>query len=305
MSTDHSETPAIGVIGVGQVGTALAVALAERGYRITSVFSRTPNSAIQLARRTASRPVGSIVEVIASADLTLLTVSDDAIESVANALAHELSARAFSIPSLRPKAVVHTSGAHDRHALDALSELGWMTGSLHPALPLAKNSLDRPGKPFEGAAFALEGDHTVLLAWLEGIVSALYGSSFRLIEGQKALYHAALVMASNYTVSLYAFAEQLLLLTGLSQAAAKSTLNALMQATLHNLKQQAASDALTGPLVRADLGTISQHLRALHEQTPQGIAAYRALARLTFPLLQARGIAIDRIEQLLQQDESS
>jgi predicted short-subunit dehydrogenase-like oxidoreductase (DUF2520 family) len=295
MSTEPGKRPTIGIIGAGRVGTALAISLADSGYSIVAVNSRTLERARSLAERIGSRTAAGPEAVIDASDLTLLTVSDDAIASVASAAAGRLAKRDQS-----SKAVVHTSGAHSLEVLAGLAALDLMTGSLHPALPVSGSSRVQ----FEGAAFALEADHPVLLDWLEGIVKTVGGHSFHLNHDQKVLYHTALVMASNYTVSLYAFAEQLLTRVGLSTADADSVLNALIQATMDNLRQHGVPDALTGPLVRGDTGTLRRHLQALQQFAPEGVKAYCTLARLTYPLISAKGVSLDPIEQLLQQDES-
>jgi predicted short-subunit dehydrogenase-like oxidoreductase (DUF2520 family) len=296
MSIESGKTPTIGIIGAGRVGTALAVSLARCGYSIAAVYSRTPDHAVFLAARVGSQPATSPEAVIEAADLTLLTVSDDLIEIITNETAQKLTKT-----SETPKAVVHTSGIHTRESLTQFATNGLMTGSLHPAIPVAS---DEPTQ-FEGGAFALEADHPLLFDWLEQIVHAIGGRPYRLAAEQKALYHTALVMASNYTVSLYAFAEHLLTTVGLSTADADGILNALLQATVENLKHQGVPNALTGPLVRGDTGTLQRHLQALQQDAPEGVKAYRTLARLTYPLLSARGVLLDPIEQRLQQDESS
>lgn len=303
--SDHK--PTIGIIGAGQVGRAFATALLTCGYQIAAVFSRTPEHAAALAQQTGSRVAVSAADVLTSSDLTLFTVSDDAIEILANEAAGQvgglLATKKLRLSS-RHRAVIHTSGAHDRQALVALQRMGWLTGSLHPALPFTGADYATP-EHFSGAGFALEADDEQLFDWMERIAQALGASAFRLKQGQKALYHAALAMTSNYTVTLYAFAEHLLTTAGLSEAAAESTLNALLHATLTNLEREGIPDALTGPLVRNDTGTLQRHLRVLRDDAPEGVSAYRALARLTYPLLTARGISTLEIEHLLQQDESS
>ncbi len=301
MNLIAGQYPTIGIVGAGHVGSTLGLSLKACGFKIVSVFSRTPEHADSIAQQLDSRVATSAAEVLTSADLTLLTVSDDVIEEVAAEAAKAI--KAASVTS-QIKAVVHTSGAYDRQVLAALQPLGWMTGSLHPALPFAATASSRSDR-FYGVTFALEADDERLLMWMEQIAQALGANAFRLKEGQKVLYHTALAMASNYTVSLYGFAEQLLTQAGFSESAAAATLNALLQATVTNLEKKGIPEALTGPLVRNDTGTVSQHLRVLHRDAPAGVNAYRALARLTYPLLTARGISTFQIEHLLQQDEAS
>lgn len=195
------------------------------------------------------------------------------------------------------KAAVHTCGSKDSAALTALAQRGALTGTLHPAYPFASVETAINGLP--GAAFAIEADEPRLLAWLVELVRALDGHVLNIPPGQKALYHAALVIASNYAVTLYAVAEALLLDIGAERMAADAALNALVAGTVDNLRAQGLPAALTGPLTRADVTTIGAHLRALTPYPPVA-EVYQALARLTYPVLRARGLNVEAIEALLR-----
>ena len=280
--------PVLGVIGAGKVGQTLARLCVQAGYTIGAVYNRTPASAERLARQVNSTAVVTAKEVVEQADLILLTVPDDAIEGLAAQIAAS---------HLAGKGVIHTSGARDAQALLALAAQGAMTGSLHPAYPFA--DVEAAVRGLAGTTFALEAEDDQLVIWLTDLVHALNGVVLRIPPGGKVLYHAALVIASNYTVTLYAAAERLLLALSEDRAAVDGALNALVGATVNNLRFQGVPDALTGPLVRGDMGTIESHLKALEQQDAQLAQVYRDLARLSFPMLEARGIPTDAIESLL------
>lgn len=280
--------PVLGIIGASKVGQTLARLWVQAGYTIGAVYNRTPAPAEHLARHVHATAVATAQEVVERADLILLTVPDDAIESVAKQLAAS---------HLAGKGVIHTSGAADKQVLSALAAQGAMTGSLHPAYPFA--DVEAAVQGLAGATFALEAEDDTLVFWLTEMVQALNGVVLRIPPGGKALYHAALVIASNYAVTLYAAAERLLLTLSEDRAAVDGALNALVGATVSNLRTQGIPDALTGPLVRGDVGTIASHLTTLEEQDEQLAKVYRDLARLTFPILQARGISTEAIESLL------
>ena len=176
-----------------------------------------------------------------------------------------------------------------------------MLGSLHPAYPFADGSVVGLG----GTAFAVEAEDEWLLGWLHDIVSTLDGQVLIVPPGGKALYHAALCIASNYTVTLYALAEALLVGQGADRAAADSALNVLLAATVENLRVQGIPAALTGPLVRGDIETIKAHLKALDGVDSDVREGYIQLTRLTYPLLEARGIAPDGIEAVLKDGEDA
>jgi predicted short-subunit dehydrogenase-like oxidoreductase (DUF2520 family) len=247
------------------------------------VYSRNAVRARKLALQ-----VGAVA---ALADLTLLAVPDDALPVVVSA---------FSSTAWVGKGVVHTSGAHAAAVLAPLKASGAMIGGLHPAFPFA--DVETAVERLHGATFAVEAEDEGLRGWLFGLVKALGGRVLMVPPGGKALYHAALVIASNYTVTLYAAAERLLLDLGADREAAAGALNGLLGATVEYLRGEGVPNALTGPLVRADLGTVAAHLRALRAADPALAEVYRALARLTFPMLQARGVPLEPIEDLLRQE---
>ncbi|MFN8529892.1 MAG: DUF2520 domain-containing protein [Anaerolineae bacterium] len=284
--------PSLGIIGPGKVGETFARLFYKHGWQITAISGRDRERAARLAADLGAA-VLSTVEVVYRADLTLITVAEDAIMPVAELIAQ-------TADDLHGKAIVHASGAHSAESLRALSEKGAMVGSLHPAYPIA--DVQRAMIGLHGAAFAVEAADPRLRGWLMEMVAAVEGRFLLIPVGEKALYHAALCIASNYTVTLYALAERLLFGLGADQAAVAAALNVLLAGTVDNLRTRGIPDALTGPLVRADIGTLKAHLTTLERFDPETAYLYKALARGTFPLLQQRGTPMDAIEHLFGQE---
>jgi predicted short-subunit dehydrogenase-like oxidoreductase (DUF2520 family) len=173
-------------------------------------------------------------------------------------------------------------------------------GSLHPAYPFTGSA----PPTLSGTHFAVEADNAQVRGWLLDIVNSLGGMPLVIPSGGKAQYHAALAIASNYAVTLYAEAERLLLALGIPRAAADGALNTLLGGTVVNLQTVGIPAALTGPMSRGDAGTLRLHLRTLDETDPELAALYRLLARRTLPMLRARGVAADAIEHLLEEESA-
>ncbi len=282
----------IGIIGAGKVGGTLARLWYARGYTISAIYSRSPERAASLAAIVAARAVSRVEDVPSHADLTVIAVPDDVVEQVADGMADA---------DWRGRGAVHTCGSKDAGALAELEKRGAMTGGLHPAFPFADVETAIMG--LLGAAFAVEAaPQTPLSAWLVDLVAALDGKLISIPPGGKALYHAALVIASNYTVTLYAVAESLLRQLGADHPTAEAALNPLVGGTVDNLAVHGVPAALTGPLTRLDTATIGSHLRALAAVDTSLVEMYRGLARLSYPMLKLRGLTPEPIESLFSQD---
>lgn len=277
-ATPPSARPTIAIIGLGRVGIVLGRALASVGYDIRAVSSRHPAKAAVVAkefRAAATTPT----EAARAADLTILAVSDDAIESVVMQLA-----AADAVGTGR--AVVHVSGASPASILHAAAERGAIIGAFHPLAAIASADSTLP----VGLTFAIEAPPP-LHEILRRMALDLQGHPLALGPNDKTLYHASAVIASNYTVTLTALATRLLQHLGAAPDQALHALIPLMRTTLDNLEQQGLPGALTGPLVRGDVGTVRRHLVALDAAVPLVGELYRCLAHGTLPLAQQRGLS--------------
>ena len=270
--------PRIGFVGAGKVGHVLARLWKQAGYEISAVTSRTEAHAQTLAAAVGADVVKTAAEVVARSDVTLLTVNDDAITEVAEQIT-------AANPDLSGKGIVHTSGAKSLDVLAGLQAGGARLGSLHPVFPFAE--VETALQRLPGATFAVEADDDGLQSWLTALVTAVNGRVMLIPPGDKVLYHAALVIASNYTVVLFHVAEQLLHEMVASQQAAHNALSVLLEGTVANLKANSTAEALTGPLVRGDMGTVAAHLEALAAY-PQVRDLYRLLTEAALPMLEQR-----------------
>lgn len=135
---------------------------------------------------------------------------------------------------------------------------------LHPlvALPDAERGADR----LSGAWFAVAGDPLAQRA-----VADLGGRWFEVADHDRAAYHAAAAVASNHLVALMGQVERIAGGIGVPGAAYLQ----LAAASLQNVAELGAADALTGPVARSDWATVARHVAAL---APEERAAYLAMA---------------------------
>lgn len=273
-----SARPTIAIIGLGRVGSVLGRALHQARYSICAVSSRDPQKAAATASRFGAQATDP-VSAARRADLTLLTISDDALASFTVELAAQGAWRAGQY-------VVHASGVSPASVLAAASAQGAIVGAFHPLAAFANPQTSLP----PGITFAVEA-LAPLHDLLWRIADDLGGQALDLAPGDKTLYHAAAVIASNYTVTLAALATQIFERLGATPEQGLRALLPLMRTTLDNLQQQGLPAALTGPLARGDVGTIRRHVQALDQDVPLVGELYRCLAHGTLPLAQQRGLS--------------
>jgi len=274
---EHPARLDVGVIGAGRVGTALAIALRRAGHRIAAASAVSSASRERVDRYLSGTPVLQPAGVIASADLVLLTVPDDALPGLVRGLA------ATGAP-LAGRMLAHTSGRHGLAVLEPATELGALPLALHPVMTFTGRADD--ADKLTGISFGVTAP-TVLRPAAEVLVMEMGGEPVFIAEADRGLYHAALAGAANHLVTQVVQAEDLLTRAGVAQPA--RMLGPLLSAALDNALR--LGDAgLTGPVARGDAETVAGHVEALRADAPEALSAYLALARLTATRALASGM---------------
>lgn len=265
----------LGFIGAGTVANALALALSEKGYNVAAVTSRSRSSADNLARKIAGCCALDNSQAVAEmANVIFITTPDDAIASVA-----------ASVKWPAGISVIHASGADSASVLEKTKLAGAKVGVFHPLQTFSGvNAIDN----LPGITYALEAEEP-LLGTLKEMAEKLGGHWIQLKPQDRALYHAAAVIASNYTVTLMKMAASLWQTFGVSQPEAVRALLPLLKGTVNNIDNVGIPQCLTGPISRGDFGTISKHLAALNSKAPEMVSAYCELGLMTIPIATAKG----------------
>jgi predicted short-subunit dehydrogenase-like oxidoreductase (DUF2520 family) len=278
----------ISIIGAGRLGTALAVALASRGYSIEAVVARRLHHARRAAALVSPAPrplTDAQLNLLPPSDLLFITTPDDAIEQVAARLLLATSTKETS--GNRGRTVLHTSGALSSNVLSGLRDAGFHVGSMHPLVSVSDAASG--AESLRTAFYCVEGERAASRV-ARSLVRDLGGQSFSISARDKALYHAAAVMASGHVVALFDIAVEMLLRCGLNRARARAVLIPLLRSTLENLSAHEPARALTGTFARADVATVRHHLQALHRQNSRdALAAYRLLGQRSLRLAESSG----------------
>jgi len=282
----ESGMQSLNIIGAGRVGRTLGrLAVGSGAYRVVDCLARSLASATVAVDFIGAGRACLALDGLQPADLWLLTVPDDAIAGVAQAL--------LASGVVRPGCVVfHASGAAEAELLAPLRAAGAHVASLHPAFSFADPA--RAIEQFAGTMCALEGDAAACVA-LRDFAAAIGARPFALAPGGKAAYHAALSVASNYLVTLTDMARQLARQGGVDEQLLPALLGPLMQGSLANALNMGPQAALTGPVVRGDVATVARHLAVLPANWQP---AYRALGERTVALAGER-LSADAQQRLL------
>lgn len=258
----------VGIVGAGRVGSVLGAALARAGHRPVAVSGLSRASVDRAALLLPGVPVVDAGEVLARADLVLLTVPDDALTDLVSGLAATGAVRAGTL-------LAHTSGAYGLDVLTPAVRQGALPLALHPVLPFAGTLVDL--ERLVGASFGVTAP-TELRPVAEALVVEMGGEPVWLEEHQRPLWHAALAHGANHLTTLVASAADLLRTAGVEQPG--QVLAPLLGAALDGALRS-GDDALTGPVARGDAGTVRAHLDVLAQVAPEVLPSYLAMARLT------------------------
>jgi predicted short-subunit dehydrogenase-like oxidoreductase (DUF2520 family) len=152
--------------------------------------------------------------------------------------------------------------------------------SMHPLMTVTNAS----AVVFEGAAAAIAGSSPRALALARALAETLGMEPFEVADQDRALYHAAASVASNFLVTLEAAAERLAHDVGVERRA----LVPLVRATVENWAALGGERALTGPVARGDASTVAAQRRAIAERAPALLELFDAMVEATRTLAGAR-----------------
>ncbi|GGI16552.1 Rossmann-like and DUF2520 domain-containing protein [Oxalicibacterium faecigallinarum] len=274
-----SALPTLSIIGCGKLGRSLArMFVTHDSALLADVLNVNPESS---ARATAFIGAGRVArgyQDLRPVDIFLIAAPDDQIETCCAALAESGTLSARSV-------VFHCSGALPSSALAQASAQGASVASIHPIRSFAMP--EKVIEDFAGTYCGVEGDPRAL-----DLLTTLFnsiGARFVPIDRDaKVLYHAAAVFASNYLVTLLDTAIQTYAKAGIPQDVALKMMSVLVRETTSNVLQTGPERALTGPIARGDMDTVTKQYRALTAAHPAHGRLYKQLGIETVHLANRR-----------------
>jgi len=241
----------ITLIGAGAVGRSIALALFCRGVKLSGIYSRNGRTAKNLAKKTGAKNFGRLTILNNVEGVILIAVPDGSIPDVAVELVKKQR-------SFNNVIVMHTSGALASDELSLLKKKGAAIGSLHPLQTFPRKGISS----FDNIWCAIEGDPPAVKA-AKRLAAVLESHSFVISKEAKVLYHTAGVFASNYVITLLSIVDQIAREAQLPGKKIWDIYRPLITTSIANAIAQSPAEALTGPIARGDVETVTKHLQAL------------------------------------------
>lgn len=244
----------VGIIGAGKVGTSLGLYLFNKGdLSLEGFYSKSSKSAQLAADLTRSKVFESLEELVKVCYILIITTPDDEIKKVWSEI------KKLNIEN---KIVCHCSGSLSSSVFFDRTTKGIYSCSMHPMLAIS--SRENSYKDLGGAFFTLEGDQEAVEILYRQL--KLMGNPYKVLSSSdKRRYHLATVCISNLVIGLGKMATNLLEEYGFREEEALQALSVLGKKNVEALFEKGPIQALTGPVERADIGTIQGHIDSISD----------------------------------------
>ena len=241
--------------------------LSEAHIPVTGFYSRTKESAAWAAAFTKTAVFDGLKELITASDTLFITTPDGVIADVWDCIA----AMDMDLSGYK---ICHFSGSLSSNVFSGIERTKACGCSIHPMY--AFSDKETSWLQFQKAYLTMEGSEkavAVMRSLFEGLGHTVYG----LDSADKVKYHAAAVLASNAVVGLFYSAQQLLSECGFAEEESRKLLAPLITENVSSIVKNGCAKALTGPVERADVQTVKNHLAALQGSDEE--AVYRSISK--------------------------
>ena len=244
MKRSIEDTPIV-FIGAGNLATNLAKALYRKGFRIVQIYSRTEESARNLAEKVEAEFTTDLGDINPYARLYIVSLKDSAFTELLPGIV---------AGKRKESLLVHTAGSLPMSVWEGYAEY---YGVFYPMQTFSKQrEVD-----FREIPFFIEASTPEDTELLKAVAATLSERVYEADSEQRKSLHLAAVFTCNFTNHMYALAADLLekyhlpfdvMLPLIDETARK----------VHELKPKAAQ---TGPAIRYDENVINNHLGMLSD----------------------------------------
>lgn len=232
------------MIGSGNVGTHLSLAMHNSGHQIVQVFSRNPQHARTLASKISAEPISDLKMIDSTSEIVILAVHDDVVRSVYKQIRK-------SIPNAL---LLHTAGSLYMEVFSGHSRYGvlWPVQTL-----TATKETDMHEVPF-----AIAGNTDAVMDQVRQLAESISDSVYTINDTQRLYLHLAATFASNFSNHMYTIAERITE----AHNVPFDILIPLIRETAEKVRTLSPEEAQTGAAAREDTGTITRHLALLKNE---------------------------------------
>ncbi|NLA25129.1 MAG: DUF2520 domain-containing protein [Bacteroidales bacterium] len=231
------------IIGAGNVAHHLAQALKNNNHEIVQVYSRTEQSARQLAEICNASYTNNFKNIIDISGIYVFSLSDDANSEL--------------IPKFpyKNKKIIHTSGSINANIFDVITS---DYGVLYPLQSLKKDIAIEINQ----IPFLIEASNSKFLNKIEEIVKSI-GANYSEANSEQRLWaHISAVFACNFSNHLLAIANEIAEKNNIPF----SLLHPLIDYTFKRSLSNNPKLVQTGPAHRNDHSIMQKHIDLLHEK---------------------------------------
>ncbi len=230
-------------IGAGKLATNLSRALLAAGHDIVQVYSRTMESARQVAAIAGGAPTADIQSLNKNADVYIVAVKDSAMPEILPLVCKGIEQKVF----------IHTAGSLP---MGIFKGMALHYGVLYPMQSFSKER----AVDFEEIPCFIEGNDHLATETVSELATSISKDVRHLSSEDRRYLHLAAVFACNFVNHCYALSADILLKHGLPF----EVMLPLIRETARKVEQMSPGEAQTGPAVRYDENVIriqSQMLR--------------------------------------------
>lgn len=229
-------------IGAGKLAMNLSRALFEAGHDIIQVYSRTQNSADEVAAISGSAPTTDVRQISDDADIYIISVSDSAMPDL--------------IPSVckgrEQKVFVHTAGSMPMSVFEGMA---LHYGVLYPMQTFSKSRM----VDFRNIPCFTEANDDYASEIINKLAMSVSGLVRKLSSDDRRYLHLAAVFACNFVNHCYAISADILERHNIPF----DVMLPLIDETADKVHQMAPVMAQTGPAVRYDENVIHNQTQML------------------------------------------
>lgn len=228
------------LIGCGNLGLHLGLALKEKGFNFSGVYSRKKEKAEKAANLLNCPAIYNLYNIPPDTKIIILSVPDKALIEISEKL------------NSPEQIIFHTSGSVE---MDIIKNISSKYGVFYPLQTFSKNRNIK----FNDIPLFIEASDKITLNLLSEISNKLSTNVNYLNSEKRKILHLAAVFACNFSNFMIYNAEKILEDYNLP----KEFLYPLIKETYLKAIEKGAINSQTGPAVRGDKIIINKHLKIL------------------------------------------